>query len=452
MSIIKKIENYYDFSRLNTNWVTEIVAGVSLFLSLSYIFIVNPSILSQTGMPIGAVFFATVIASAVSTLLMGLYARLPFALAPGLEANGFMAFVVVGSLAFTWQQALGLVFWSGVLCLIFTIIPWRQKIIGAIPEGLKTAISTTVGVFVAVIALVITDLVKFENGIPTGLGDFANPKAILLYVGFTVALLLGLKVLRFPAGMFVSLIVCTVVAKMIGVQSDTPPAEQGDFLAALGELDLFSMFSDPRAWTVLLVFFMIDFYGSIGKFIGLTRQTELQSNGEVRGIGGAMGVDAVGTIGGAWLGTSTIITYVESAVAIGQGGRTGIVAVVCALLMLLSLLATPIIGFVPTAAASGVLLYVGWLLLPRHEIVDAMKGRRDKEGSLDGFDFSAVLLMGLVALITFSLDKSMLLGFAMYAARDLFKNRTKANPFLYGSAIVLGFTMYVQYFVIVGSR
>lgn len=362
-----------------------------------------------------------------------------------------MAFVVVGSLAFTWQQALGLVFWSGVLCLIFTIIPWRQKIIAAIPEGLKTAISTTVGVFVAVIGLVITDLIRFENGVPSGVGDFTNSKAILLYVGFVVALVLGLKALRFPAGMFVSLIVCTVTAKMIGVPSDTPPADTGDFLAALGELELFTMFADPRAWTVLLVFFMIDFYGSIGKFIGLTRQTELQSNGEVRGIGGAMGVDAVGTIGGAWLGTSTIITYVESAVAIGQGGRTGMVAIVCALLMFLSLFATPIVGFVPTAAAAGVLVYVGWLLLPRQEIVDAMNGTRDKDGSLDGFDFTAVLLMGLIALFTFSLDKSMLLGFAMYAIRDLFKNRTDANPFLYGSAAVLGIAMYVQYFVIVAK-
>jgi AGZA family xanthine/uracil permease-like MFS transporter len=402
-------------------------------------------------MPVGAVFFATVIASAASTLLMGLYARLPFALAPGLESNGFMAFVVVGSLAFTWQQALGLVFWSGVLCVIFTVVPWRQKIIGAIPEGLKTAISTTVGVFVAVIGFFVTDLVKFQNGLPVGLGDFGNPKAILLYVGFAVAFLLGLKVLRFPAGMFVSLIVCTVLAKIIGIHSDTPPAESSDFLAALGELELFSMFSDPRAWTVLLVFFMIDFYGSIGKFIGLTRQTELQSNGEVRGIGGAMGVDAVGTIGGAWLGTSTIITYVESAVAIGQGGRTGVVAVVCAFLMLLSLFATPLIGFVPTAAAAGVLVYVGWLLLPRQEVIDAMNGTRDKDGSLDGFDFTAVIIMGLIALVTFSLDKSMLFGFAMYAVRDFFKNRTKANPFLYGSAIVLGIAMYFQYFVIVAK-
>lgn len=451
MKFIKKIESYFGFDDMKTNWVTEIVSGIALFLSLSYIFIVNPSILSTTGMPVGAIFFATVIASALSTLFMGLYARLPFALAPGLEANGFMAFVVVGTLAFSWQQALGLVFWSGVLCLVFTIIPWRQAIINAIPEGLKAAISTTVGVFVAVIGLFITDLVKFENGLPVSLGDFTNPKAILLYVGFIVALILGNKALKFPAGMFVSIIVCTVLAKALGVASDTPHAETGDFFAAFGQLDLFGFFTDPRAWTVLLIFFMIDFYGSIGKFIGLTRQTNLQSNGDVKNIGGAMGVDAAGTIGGAILGTSTIITYVESAVAIGQGGRTGVVAVVCALLMLLSLFATPIIGFVPTAAAAGVLVYVGWFLLPRKELIDAVKGNRDIAGSLDGFDFTAMLLMGLIALFTFSLDKSLLLGFAMYAVRDIFSNRTAANPFLYGSAILLGIAMYLQYFVIVAK-
>lgn len=190
---------------------------------------------------------------------------------------------------------------------------------------------------------------------------------------------------------------------------------------------------------------------AIGKFIGLTRQTELQSKGEVHNIRGAMGVDAAGTIVGAGLGTSTIITYVESAVAIGQGGRTGVVAITCALLMFLSLLATPIIGFVPTSAAAGVLVYVGWLLLPRQELLDALRGSSDKGGSLDTFDFIAVLLMGLIALVTFSLDKSLLLGFAIYAARDVLKNRLSANPFLYGSAIVLAIAMYIQYFVIIGN-
>lgn len=445
--MLTAVRKRYEFDRLNTTLTTEIVAGISLFLSLSYIFIVNPSILSQAGIPSGAVFFATVLASGLSTLAMGFYARLPFALAPGLEANGFFTFVVVATLGFTWQEGLGIVFWSGLLCLLLTILPVRQKVIDCIPEGLKAAISTTVGVFVAVIGLVVTDLVRFEGGLPVGMGSLDSVKAIVLYVGFGLALLLGIRKLKFPAGMLVSIVACTVLARSLGIPADTPPATQDDFLKALGKLDIFVVFQDPRAWTVLLVFFMIDFYGSIGKFIGLTRQTELQAKGEVENIKEALYVDGAGTVLGSALGTSTIITYVESAVAVGQGGRTGIVAIVCGSLMLASLSFSPLVGFVPVVAASGVLVYVGWLLLPKTEVWDAMRGRADVEGTLGTYDFVVMLLMGLVAAITFSLDKSLLLGFWAYSLYELVKYRRFPNKYLIGSALILSVAMGVQYFL-----
>ena len=447
--MIKKIEQFYDFERLETNWMTEIIAGVSIFMSLSYIFIVNPAILSQTGIPSGAVFFATVLASGIATIAMGLYARLPFALAPGLESNGFFAFVVVGvggmGLGFTWQQALGIVFWSGMLCLIFTIIPIRQKIIDAIPEGLKSAISTSVGIFVAVIGFVVTDLIKFENNLPASFGDFTSDKAILLFVGFLVALVLSLRALRFPAGMLVAIVVCAVLAKFLGVAVDTPPAIEQDFLSALGELELIGIFQDPRAWTVLLVFFMIDFYGSIGKFIGLTRETNMQTNGAVRNMKEALYVDGVGTSIGSVLGTSTIITYVESAVGIKQGGRTGVVALVCGILMLASLVFSDIVGFVPVAAVSGVLVYVGWLLFPKHELLDAIRGTSDTGGTLDYYDFAVTFLMAVVSALTFSLDKSLLLGFWLYVILGLVRGHG-INYYLLASAIALSIAMYIQYF------
>lgn len=458
--MLKFIAEKFEFEKLGTNWITEIVAGFALFLSLSYIFIVNPAILSQAGIPAGAVFFATILASGVATLLMGIWARLPFALAPGLEANGFFAFVVVASLGFSWQEGLGLVFWSGILCLFFTIIPVRQKIIASIPEGLKTGISTTVGVFVAVIGFAVTDLLLFENNLPTGFGDLTSPKAILLYTGFAIALVLGFKkrvrdadglaigkrVPIFPAGMLVAIVVATVLSRVLGVSSDTPPANTEDFFAAVGEFELFSVFNDPRAWTVLLVFFMIDFYGSIGKFIGLTRSTVLQTNGEVKNMGKALYVDGIGTAIGAAVGTSTIITYVESAVAIGQGGRSGVVAIICGILMLLSLGFSPLVAFVPIAAVSGVLVYVGWLLLPKKELLDAIQGKRDVGGTLDFYDFSIIVIMGLIAGFTFSLDKSLLAGFALYAIKEAFQTRRMPNLYLVGSASALAIAMSVQYF------
>ncbi len=220
--MLSKVADKYKFAELGTDWPTEVVAGVTLFMSLSYIFIVNPAILSEAGIPSGAVFFATVLASGLATLVMGFYARLPFALAPGLESNGFFTYVVVATLGFTWQEALGLVFWSGLMCFVLTLFPVRQRIIDSIPEGLKAAISTTVGVFVAIIGLVVTDLVIFEGGLPAEIGDFTAPKAILLYVGFVIALILGTKRFHFPAGMLVAIIACTVRARALAARGKTP--------------------------------------------------------------------------------------------------------------------------------------------------------------------------------------------------------------------------------------
>ncbi|MEZ6013074.1 MAG: NCS2 family permease [Hyphomonas sp.] len=459
--MISRIAEKFEFEKLGTNWVTEIISGVALFLSLSYIFVLNPAIFSKTGIPSGAVFFATVLASGLATLAMGLWARLPFALAPGLESNGFFTFVVVLGLGFSWQEALGLVFWSGVLCLVLTWVPVRKNIIDAIPEGLKTGISTTVGIFVGVIGLSVTDLVIFKDNLPVAFGDFGSPKAILLYVGFAIALVLGLRrELRgvggvrtgvfapiFPAGMLVAIITATVLARFLNVPSDTPPAKLDEFFEGVGQLKLFSVFQDPRAWTVLLVFFMIDFYGSIGKFIGLTRSTTLQTGGQVKNMGRALYVDGWGTVLGSAVGTSTIITYVESAVAIGQGGRTGVVAIICGALMLASLAFSPLVAFVPIAAVSGVLVYVGWLLLPKKELVDAIQGKSDRDGSLDWFDFAIIGAMAIIAGVTFSLDKSMLVGFALYTIKEIISERRLPNKYLALSTVALAIAMGVQYFV-----
>lgn len=191
-----------------TNLLREVVAGIALFLSLSYIFIVNPTILAESGIPAGAAFFATVVTSAAFTIWMGVYSKLPFAVAPGLESSSFFVFVVVASLGFSWQQALGLVFWSGILCVLLTWIPIRPKIIDAIPEGLRAAITASVGIFVLVIGLVVTDVLTFENGLLTGIGEFANPKLVLLVLGLVISAVLAWKPLRFPAGMLIAIIIC----------------------------------------------------------------------------------------------------------------------------------------------------------------------------------------------------------------------------------------------------
>ena len=186
---------------------------------------------------------------------------------------------------------------------------------------------------------------------------------------------------------------------------------------------------------------MIDFYGSIGKFIGLTRETSIQTDGKVKNMDKALYVDGAATIAGASVGTSTVITYVESAVAIAQGGRSGLVAVICGVLMLASLVLAPLVTLVPIAAVSGVLLYVGWILLPKNDIKDVFSKR---SASLNVYDLSILVIMGLITAFTFSLDKALLLGFVAYALKEGIEKKT-INPYLAGSAVLLFIAMSLQY-------
>ena len=239
MSIIKKIENYFELAKYETNWKTEILAGVSTYLSLAYIFIVNPAILSSSGMNVSAVLFATVIASGISTLAMGLWARLPFALAPGLEMNGFFAFVVVGTLGLTWNQALGAVFWSGLLCILFTILPIRKAIVDSIPLGLKKAMAVSVGIFVVTIGLFLSGLVSFDNGQIKTVNIAITPKVIALVIGLVLAIVLNLKKIRFVGGFLIAIVVATVYCKTQGIVQANPAQVSSDMFLAVGQLDFF---------------------------------------------------------------------------------------------------------------------------------------------------------------------------------------------------------------------
>lgn len=431
---------YFEVDRLGSTLATEVMAGVATYLSLAYIFVVNPAILSQAGMDVSAVLFATVVASGVSTIVMGLWARLPFALAPGLEMNGFFAFAVVGNMGLTWQQALGTVFWSGILCIVFTWLPVRQKIIESIPDKLKVSIAFSVGIFVVTIGLFLAKIVVFDKGIiqwsALSAESLFTPKAIVLFFGLAVATILGFKRLNFPGGMLVAIIASTILCKFLGITVAEPAQLSSEMFSAVLQLDLMSVF-DPRFLAVLIIFFIIDFYGSIGKFIGLTAATNLQSKGEVKNIGKALYVDGGGTVLGSLVGTSSIITYVESAVGIASGGRTGIVAIVCGTLMLASIAFTPLVGLVPVEATAGILAYVGWLLLPREQV-------KASHIQFDRFDWAIAIGMGLLTFATFSLDKPLLLGFWAYQLKSMW-GRQATNWYLLTAALALTVAVIAQH-------
>lgn len=437
MSQVKQwISDYFEISKYDTSIGKEMLAGLGTFLSLAYIFIVNPAIMGNTGMNVSGLLFATIIASAVSTIFMGFYARLPFALAPGLEMNGFFTFVVVGTLGLTWQQALGAVFWSGVLCLVFTIVPFRKNIIDSIPDGLKKTMAVSVGVFVMTIGLFLSGLVQFTNGRISGVSLTLTPKVFALLIGLAISIILGL-VRTFPGGMLVAIIVATVYCKVYGIVSTTPASlSWKDLTSTCFQIDFVPTL---RLIPVYLIFFLIDFYGSIGKFIGLTAATNLtQKDGSLPRIGRAMGVDAGGTILGAFVGTSSIITYVESAVGIQMGGRTGIVAIVCGVLMFASLLFTPLIGLVPVEATAGILIYVGYLLMRDTDSPD------DKR--LDKFFLVVVIVMGFISFLTFSLDKAMMFGFLAYTLKQVIAERV-FNWYLIGSTLLISVSVILPFFM-----
>ena len=419
---------------------TELLAGFSTFLSLAYILVVNPAILSKGGFDASSVLFATAIASGLSSILMGVWARLPFVLAPGLEMNGFVAFSAIGVMGLSVGQSLGAVFWSGVLCILLTLLPIRGKIIHSLPLGLQLNLGLSVGAFVVTIGMFLSKVVIFDNGLPIEVGSFTSPEAIALFIGLSVALLLRSKrlfshPLWSAASFLLAICASTAWCRFCGVASDAPPKVSGAMLDGLGALSLFP-FTMPSVFTVFLVLFLIDFYGSIGKFIGLTTATNLRSkDSTLPGLEKAMYVDGIGTVGGAVIGTTSIITYVESAIGIHAGGRTGIVAVVCGLLMLTSLVFTPIIALVPAVATSGVLVFVGYALLPREQVTSGEFGR---------FDLAVGVVMAAVSFITFSLDKAMLIGFGAYSLRPLITRDGAINPYLFGSFLLLLASVIVQ--------
>jgi AGZA family xanthine/uracil permease-like MFS transporter len=439
-ALLETVERYFELEKYKSSVRTEIIAGITTFLSLAYIFIVSPAILTQAGIDPQAALLATALSASLATLAMGLWANLPFAVAPGLTMSSYFVFVVVQKMHFTWQQALATVCVSGVLCVALTALPLRQAIIDSIPAGLKRAITVSIGVFVATIGLFISKMLVFT---PSGFIDFSaldaahllSPLAGVMAFGLIVAFLLGMKRLNFPAGMMVAIVLCALLHhRLIPAQSSA--AATGDRFASLGKLD-FSVFADRRFWLPVVVFFVLDFFEGIGEFIGMTGNTTIQDkDGNVPNMKQALWIDGLGTIFGSFLGTSSLIVFVESAVGIKAGGRTGLTAVVCALLMIASVWAgfyyAPLLALIPAQAASGVLVYVGYLILS-----GAVAGKEPDSA----FDRAVALIMGATSLVTFSLDKSLAFGLWAYFGAS-FKG---AKPAWWLAAIAGALTMAIVF-------
>ncbi len=358
------IEKYFHLRANNTNIRTEIIAGVTTFLTMAYILVVNPSILGKAGMDTSAVFTATAIASIIGTLIMALYAKLPIAMAPGMGLNAFFAFTVVLAMGYTWEFALTAVFLEGILFIILTFFNVRELIVDAIPLSLKHAISVGIGLFIAFIGLQSAGIIVHDNATLVTLGNLGSPSALICLLGLVIsAILLALRV---KGALLIGIISSTTLAIFMGNASlphtalvQLPPSLSPTFL----KFEWAHVLSVNMA-IVLFTFLFVDLFDTIGTLVGVASQAGLlDKKGRFPNVKKALMADAISTTAGAMLGTSTITAYIESAAGVAEGGRTGLTTLVVAALFVLSLFLSPLFLMVPAAATAPVLILVGTFMM-----------------------------------------------------------------------------------------
>ncbi|MGW6873524.1 NCS2 family permease [Streptomyces xanthophaeus] len=426
------VDRYFSLTARGSTWQREVFAGTSTFLALSYIVVVNPAILSEGGIPHAAAFFATAAVGGIATVAMGLWARLPFAVAPGMEMNAMIAFSVVGTLAYTWPEALGMVFWSGVAMLVVSVLRLREAVIDAIPAELRAALAASVGAFIGLVGLQIAHLVRTSDGRLSGFGDWTAPPAVALYIGLAVALVLdalGARAAAVLGGIAASALYCVLAG--IHAAAAAGSVEGGG--AALFRFDL-GVIADPRAWGLILVLFALDFFGSIAKVVGLSANTPLQeADGKVPGMRQALLVDAGATVAGSAAGSSSFVAFVESAVGIRAGARTGLAAVVTGLLLFSCLFLAPVLAHVPVEATTGALVFVA---------VKMLTARRPEASGRLGLAVTVTALA--VTVVTLAIDQAMAAAFVVCALAGL-SGRRRPRPALWVTTLLLVAAVALQY-------
>jgi AGZA family xanthine/uracil permease-like MFS transporter len=428
------LSSYFKLRENGTTVRTEILAGITTFLTMAYITFVNPAILSDAGMDFGAVFVATCVAAAIGTLIMGLYANYPIALAPGMGLNAFFTYGVVLGMGHSWQVALGAVFISGILFIILSVLPVREWIINAIPRGLKMAISAGIGLFLAIIALKNAGVVVDHPATLITLGDPTSWPVILAFLGFFVIIALDRH--KVPGAVIIGILAVTVVGVVLGVSEwkglislppdPTPTCLQLDLSGAL-QLGLV---------TIVFTFLFVDLFDTAGTLIGVAHRAGLlDEQGRLPRLGKALLADSTATAAGALIGTSTTTSYIESAAGINAGGRTGLTAVTVAVLFLLALFFSPLAQTVPPYATAPALLFVACLMT-----------RGLAEIDWEDVTESAPAVVTAIAMpLTFSIANGMGIGFITYAAVKVMSGKGgECPPAVYAIALlfVLKFSLF----------
>ena len=358
----ERLERYFDFAALGTNWRTEILAGFTTFLTMAYIVFVNPSILAETGMPLAAVTAATCLSAAFGSLLMGAYARYPIALAPGMGLNAYFTYVVVLKMGVPWQAALGAVFLSGVVFLLLTAVGIRQLIIAAIPRDLYSAVAVGIGFFIAFIGFRNAGIIVADKATFVTLGNLRAPNTELALAGLLlVATLLAWHI---RSAMLIGILFTTLLAAFTGQVKWNP---QWFSLADLGgtflQLDI-SRAVQLGFLEIVFVFLFVDLFDNLGTLVAVGKKANLfNDQHQIPRLDRILFADASATVVGSLTGTSTVVSYIESASGVSAGGRSGVTAIVTGLLFLAALFLAPLIGAIPSAATAPALIIVGSLMI-----------------------------------------------------------------------------------------
>ncbi len=420
------LEKLFQLQAHGTSVRTEIIAGLTTFLTMAYIIFVNPMMMADAGIDPGAAFVATCLAAAIGSLIMGLWANYPIALAPGMGLNAFFSYTVVGSMGYSWEVALGAVFISGFLFFLLSIFKVREWIINSIPMALRSAIAAGIGLFLALIALKNAGLVVDHPATLVTLGDLTQPGPLLAGLGFAIIVALAYR--QVTGAVMIGILLITGISLLAGFTQttgivSTPPSLTPTFL----KLDIRGAM-EIGMLSVIFAFLFVDLFDTSGTLIGVAQRANLvDHDGKLPRLGRALMADSTATMAGAAMGTSTTTSYIESAAGTAAGGRTGLTACVVALLFLVSLFFSPLAGAVPAFATAPALLFVAVL----------MTGGLAQVDWEDLTVAAPVVITAITMPLTFSIANGIALGFISWTLIKLLAGRWRdLNPSLYALAIL----------------
>jgi AGZA family xanthine/uracil permease-like MFS transporter len=409
------LEKIFKLKNFNTDFKSEVLAGITTFITMAYIIFVNPQMMAASGIDIGASFVGTCIAASIACIAMGVYANWPVGLAPGMGLNAFFTYTVVGEMGYSWEVALGAVFLAGILFFIMSVTPLRQWMLESIPFNLRIAMGAGVGLFIGIIGLKSGGIITSNEATLLSMGDLTKPETILAMFSFLVIAVLSIR--KIPGAIVIGIFLVTSVAlalnliKFNGIVSSPP-----SLMPVLLKLDISQAF-DLAMISIIMSFLFVNLFDTAGTLVGVANQAKLiNADGDIDNLDRALKADSGSSAVGSLFGCSPVTSYVESSAGIEAGGRTGLTAVTVGMLFLLAIFFAPLASMIPAYATSGALIYVAILMLSSME----------KLNWTDLSDLLPALVIIVMMPLTFSIANGIALGFLSYVIIKIFSGQIKA--------------------------